>query len=416
MAVSRTVWRRVLRRELLALYAVVFLADITLGLINPLFPLLARGLGASLTLLGALTAISGGLQVLVGLPIGGISDRWGRRNVIVVGTSLLATAALILALAASPLWLAPAQMALGVAIVAVFVIGAALAGDLSTPQERNLVFGLYASAMGLGVATGPLIGSHLAEWFSTSVSLLAAMCVALMATALAAFGLPRITGTTPPRAALRQRLALLWNSRALRFACIANFLFNPIYAVVISTFVPLQGVALGFSIAAIGSLFSIRALASTGTRLPTGMICTPRWSHRLMLGALALAGATLLVMAATTGYTAYLVALAVEGITFGVFLTAGQAFVAQRTAPESLGAALGTYTMAGGISATLSPFVFGAMADAYGIPAVFWLIGVLAVLGAAALAAALGRARGIRGVVSVQGERPVPRAANIDIP
>ncbi|GAB4112812.1 MAG: hypothetical protein Fur005_32990 [Roseiflexaceae bacterium] len=62
--------RRVLSTELLVLYLAICCADIVVGMILPIFPTLAKDLGASLSFIGILTALSGAAQVISGVPIG----------------------------------------------------------------------------------------------------------------------------------------------------------------------------------------------------------------------------------------------------------------------------------------------------------------------------------------------------------
>ena len=158
--------------------------------------------------------------------------------------------------------------------------------------------------------------------------------------------------------------------------------------------------ALGFSAMLIGGLFALRALASSLTRLPTGVISTPRWSYRVMLFAVALAGVAVVMIANTTDYVGLSLALIAEGISYGVFLTAGQAFVTQYAEPRVRGAALGAYSMAGGLSMALSPFLLGAVADWLGLATVFYGMGVVLLVGALLLAMAFPRALAARNVVA----------------
>jgi MFS family permease len=90
MIAARSAWSRLLRRELLILYLAIFLADTTVGYILPLFPLLALQLGASLTLIGSLTAINGGIgAALSPIILGVLADAVGL-NVSLWVTAILA--------------------------------------------------------------------------------------------------------------------------------------------------------------------------------------------------------------------------------------------------------------------------------------------------------------------------------------
>lgn len=382
-------WRRVLRRELLLLYLVIFLADTVVGFIMPLFPLLARDLGASLMLIGSLVAFKGITQVAVAVPIGLLSDRFGRQRLIAAGALCFAATAASLALVSAPMLLVVAQILLGIGIVAVFGMGAAMVGDYSAPSERGLVMGCLTTAMGLGFATGPLLGGALAELTGVRSSLLAFTFLSVATFALAWLGLTDVgTGYRVRAANPLHHLRLLAANRALMLAAVANLLLSPVFNGVIVNFMPLKAQELGLSTMAIGALFTLRALVSTGTRLPAGFISTPRWSHRIMLAALLLAGGAVLVLAQRSGYTAFSLALVAEGISFGIFLTAGQAFVTQYAEAEVRGAALGAYNMAGGIGTALSPFILGVLAESFGLDTIFFLVGVVTLGGALALAVA----------------------------
>ena len=175
-------------------------------------------------------------------------------------------------------------------------------------------------------------------------------------------------------------------------AALAHLLLSPIFNGAVINFVPVKAGTLGFTAVAIGSLFTVRALASTVTRLPIGAISTPRRSYWLMLLALALGGGAMLLLASQSGYGIYMVALAVEGVSFGMFLTAGQAFVTHNADAPMRGAALGAYNMAGGVSAAISPIVLGLLAQAYGLDFALFATSILVLTGAAVLAIAYRRA------------------------
>ena len=110
---STSSWRHLLRREMFALLWVIFIADVVVGYLLPVFPLRAQEIGASLLLIGSLAAFNGATQVAASVPIGLISDRHGRRRLIAFGSLCFVVAAILLALAPAPLWLPPAPAIAG---------------------------------------------------------------------------------------------------------------------------------------------------------------------------------------------------------------------------------------------------------------------------------------------------------------
>ncbi|MFO7635659.1 MAG: MFS transporter [Caldilinea sp.] len=386
-------WQRLLRRELFSLFLVIFVADIVVGYLLPAFPLRAREIGASLLLIGGLAAFNGATQVTASVPIGMVSDRFGRRRLIAAGCLFFAVAAMLLALAPAPQWLLLAQVLLGLGIISVFAMGAAMVGDYAAPSERGLAMGMLTTAMGLGFATGPLLGGLLAEYFGAGQSLMVMAMIALVAAALAWSTLVDEGSIRGVRAANPlANLRVLASSRLILLAAVANLLISPLFAGVVVNFMPIQASNLGFSVIAIGGLYSMRGLVSTFTRLPIGALSTPQWSYRVMLVAMVLGGVAVMAMARLTGYVGLSVALVAEGISYGMFLTAGQAFVTQYAEPQVRGAALGAYNMAGGVSIALSPFLLGALAEQVGLNSVFLGTGALLLVGTLVLAFAFPRA------------------------
>jgi MFS family permease len=314
--------------------------------------------------------------VISGVPIGALSDRRGRSGVVAGGLALFGAVAVMLSLAPSAVWLLPAQAIVGVATVATFFVAAALVGDASAPQDRGVAMGLLTTSMGLGFAIGPLLGGIAGQSGGPRLGLQIAAAISLAAAVAAWALLPRGRPPAPPKAPSGPQPGLLQN-KALRLACLAHFLFGPVFSAVVVMFLPLRAQSLGMSAVAIGSLYTVRALASTGTRLPIGALCTPRGSRLLIVGAMLLCGAALTGLALRADYPSMAALLVLEGISFGMFLTAGQAFVSQNVPPHQLGAALGTYNTAGGISATLSPLLLGLVAASTSIPTVLAIIGAL---------------------------------------
>ena len=78
-------YRRLLRREVVDICVLIFIADVVTGVQTPLFSLYTTSLGASLGLLGLITAVLGLTRLVSALPLGMLSDRLDRKTVLVGG-------------------------------------------------------------------------------------------------------------------------------------------------------------------------------------------------------------------------------------------------------------------------------------------------------------------------------------------
>ncbi len=173
------------KRALTALFVTVLLDLLGFGMILPLLPFYAQTMGASVLQIGVLFGAFSGAQLFFAPLLGRLSDRWGRRPVMLF--SIAGSLAAYLLMAAAPelgRWdfaaLLVARFAAG-ATAANFSVAPAYIADVLPPAERARGMGLVGAAFGLGFVLGPAIGGGL--------GLLGHAAVALGAAALAAVNL-----------------------------------------------------------------------------------------------------------------------------------------------------------------------------------------------------------------------------------
>lgn len=164
-----------------------------IGLILPVMPSLLLEMGApslseAAAIGGMLSLVFAAMQFLCGPLLGRLSDRYGRRAVLI--TSLIAVGIdyAILAVAGS-LWLFfLARMLSGVAS-ATFSVANAVLADMSPPESRAKSFGLTGAAFGIGFVLGPVFGGVLGE-LGPRAPFIAAGVLAIGNAALTFFVLP----------------------------------------------------------------------------------------------------------------------------------------------------------------------------------------------------------------------------------
>lgn len=151
------------------------------GLIAPVMPDLLRSVtGGDLAHAalwgGLLTGGFAAMQFLCGPVIGNLSDRFGRRPVLLISLGVLAADYAVLSVAQS-IWLILAARLITGAASSTYGTSMALIADISTPEEKVARFGLSGAAFGIGFVLGPLIGGLLAE-YGPRAPFIAAGCVA----------------------------------------------------------------------------------------------------------------------------------------------------------------------------------------------------------------------------------------------
>ena len=86
-----------------------------------------------------------------------------------------------------------------------------------------------------------------------------------------------------------------------------------------------------------------------------------------------------------SSYGTLLVWLMIVGIGYGAFLASGQAYLAEHTVPATRGAAIGFYSMTGGIGNTLAPLALGVIAGVFSLVAAFFVSSALVGIGLVAM-------------------------------
>jgi len=380
--------RGILRREIVILCLVVFLADVVAGIVSPTFSLYAKSLGVSVVVIGALGGVMGLTQILASVPIGMLSDAHGRKTVISAGLIFFAASSLLYTIVPNVYLLFPYRILAGLALIATFFVGMAHIGDIVTKQERGVAIGVYSTALALGFTVGPIIGGTLASAFGYAVSYYAAAAIALCGFALARFGLRDSRASEKiksPVVSTSSRLGLMLRNPNILVAGLANLVFSTVFSGAVTNFFPLYASSLSIGDALIGSMFALRAFLSMLTRLPTGLLTTRVASKIVMVTALALAMTAMFAIAFTTQTILLALFLALEGISFGMFLTSGQAFVIEHSTETDRGTAIGVYSMAGSIGGTVGPLIFGIVANIWNLASVFQVTGLLVMLGIVAL-------------------------------
>lgn len=143
------------------LFAVVFIDLVGFGILTPLMPFYVERLGARPELITLIIALHP-LSQAVAMPVwGGLSDRVGRRPVLLASMLGHAVAYLLVGLADS-LWLLALARILSGVTSANLSTAYAYVADITTPEERAGAMGRIAASFGLGFAIGPALGGLLA--------------------------------------------------------------------------------------------------------------------------------------------------------------------------------------------------------------------------------------------------------------
>ncbi len=250
------------RQAAVVFIAITIVIDVLgFGVIIPVLPRLvqqfmggdaARG-AAMYGVFGTVWAL---MQFFFSPLLGAISDRFGRRPVILISCFGLGLDYIVMALAPSIGWLLVGRIASGICASS-FSTSFAYIADVSPPEKRAAAFGFIGAAFGIGFVLGPALGGVLGD-ISPRLPFWGAACLALLSACYGLFVLPE---SLPPsrRDAFRWRkanpvgaLELLRSHRELMGLASINFLYQLAHCVLPSMYVLYTSYRYGWNVRTVG--------------------------------------------------------------------------------------------------------------------------------------------------------------------
>ena len=256
-------------RPLLVIFLTIFVNLVGFGIIIPLLPFYARTFGASPIAIGLLFASFSLAQLLASPLLGDLSDRWGRRPVLILSLIGTAVSFAMLAVAQSLAMLFAARIVDGLSGGNITTARAYIA-DITTEDNRAKAYGILGAGFGLGFIVGPALGAVLSQ-VSYTAPIWAAAIITLAATLLAWWWLPETVhrahaGSGPFWRALRH----LGHRQGLRQLLAIDFIYWMSFAVYQTTFALFGARRFGFDATHTGYLFS--AFGAVGVVVQGGLV------------------------------------------------------------------------------------------------------------------------------------------------
>jgi MFS transporter, DHA1 family, tetracycline resistance protein len=258
-------------RPLLIIFLTIFVNLVGFGIIIPLLPFYAETFGASPLVIGLLFAIFSLCQLLAAPALGDISDRYGRRPVLVFSLAGTVVSFVMLAVAHSVTMLFAARIVDGLSGGNISTARAYVA-DVTEPKDRARAYGLIGAAFGLGFILGPALSGILSK-ISYTAPIWAAAAVTLVATIMAWAWLPETvhrahagTGDWNPF----RFLPALLERPLVRRVLVIDFMYWFAFAVFQTTFALFVARRFGFDASQTGYFFA--AFGVLGALIQGGFI------------------------------------------------------------------------------------------------------------------------------------------------
>jgi MFS transporter, DHA1 family, tetracycline resistance protein len=352
---------------LVFIFITVVVDVLALGIIIPVLPKLVEGFMGGDTaraaeIFGLFGTVWALMQFIFSPVLGALSDRYGRRPVILISCFGLGLDYIFMALAPTLWWLFAGRVISGITAASFPTAGAYIA-DVTPPEKRAAGFGMIGAAWGVGFVMGPVLGGLLGE-VNPRLPFWVAACLTLVNALYGLFVLPESLAPESRKAYSWQRanpigsLVLLRSHPELLGLSSVNFTYFLAHQVLPSVFVLYTGIRYGWNARTTGLTLAIIGVFNIIVQAGLVKRIVARFGERRAL----LAG----LLCGGAGYAIY--GLAPTGIAFlgalpvfafmGLVGPAAQALMTRHVGPAEQGQLQGANSSIMGITGMIGPGLF----------------------------------------------------------
>ncbi len=386
---------------------VVGVNQLGFGIVVPVLPLYASSFGVSQAAIGLAIAIYGLGRLLFDLPMGQLTDRFGRRTILLAGTLITAIGSLLCGLAGDFAQLIAFRFVAGIGAATVLTGAQVMLADISTRENRGRVMSIYQGAFLFAVGFGPTPGGFIADLLGYRAPFFSFAGLGLLAGLIAFAALPetRAFGRLPggrdapgvdSRAAARQLLA----STGFVLVCLVSFAQFFARTGAIFSVVPVVGHdRIGLSPSQIGVAITMGNMLNFAVIWISGWLVDRYGRKAVIVPSTVVSASAFFAFALADSYNPFVLGALLWGIGGGIGGAAPAAYAADLAPPGANGITMGIYRTVADAGYVVGPALIGFVADQVGTSPALAMTAVLFLLVAAlfgALAPETGAGRQAR--------------------
>ncbi|MFZ3058817.1 MAG: MFS transporter [Candidatus Methanoperedens sp.] len=351
---------------------------------NPVLPLFMQSIGSSDAVIGLISAISPFAGILFSFPVGVLSDRLGRRRLLITAGAIFLIAPLLYMFIDQPIWMIPIRFFHGTATAILGPVISAIIVEQFFARKGEML-GKYASSTLIGRTLAPITGGVILSFFAAYPGLFRFQIV-YVAAAFAAVPvfvmtlLYREKNDLPLKvitlSVFKESFVNFFSHRRLRGIALVDmatyFSFGTF-----ETFLPLFLASRGVDPYQTGIIFAVQVLLIAATKPVFGWIAD-RIDKRIQICVgLLLSGIAIAAIPLSSSFPHFIVISIGTGLGISLSTVATSAYVADIAKMEEIGASMGALSSTMDIGHSMGPLVTGIIITVVGFTAGFFASFVL---------------------------------------
>jgi len=354
--------------------------------VSPILSIYAKSFGVDYAMAAFAISIFAIGRLFSNLPVGMLGDRIGRRPVLLIGVTIIGVSAFLNAYATSFLEFLLYRLLEGVGSSMFMTMRVTMLQDILKPEERGRILGYFQAFQLIGSSSGPTIGGLTAQYWGLKAPFFVYGAGSIICLVLSYFLLPEThdagsqgegdsgEGTGFSWQAVRR----LFGNPTYLTACIGTFaMFMEMQSVRV-TLVPLYGsVILGLNAAEIGYAISSAMVTMLLFVIPVGYALDRIGRKKVLIPFLVGLVISSMAFPFTTSFIQIVLVCVLLGACEGGVGQAPLTMASDATMNESHGIAMSVYRIFGDAGYVVGPIMVGALSDAFGLRAPFYVVAAI---------------------------------------
>jgi MFS family permease len=357
-------------RKIAFLFLASFIVLLAFNMQSPTLSLFAVESGASLIQIGLIVSTGFIVRFLSRVPIGLLSDRFGRKSLFSFGAICVFASFLVLYLSSSPFDIMASQVLYAIAFTTLYSMGMTIAAEMySTPSGTGV--SAFAFASSIAGLSAPLLCSALLLRMPIRTTYFIAVIIGTLGVASCLL-LPK--GHNVRKSfEIRQSLQSVFKNKGVQLVSSVQIFTTLSVDIAIGIYFPLRGSQeIGLSPSLIALLLSIFNLGMTLIRIPLPKILEKTSANRILMMALAAYAITMLAIPLVRESLLLAIFIGIAGLAHGVIWPAASLHLSHSVDSQDLGLANAIYGGTGDLVGVIAPVALSPVIELMGYSAVYY--------------------------------------------